>query len=106
MIDLEKANRERTRWIILQTTHIAGPHGVSEGIVQTVLGGLQLFHGQNALRRELDYLEARELIKIGGRELDTPEWSVKLTRVGYDVVEGTVPCDPGIARPPKYWQGH
>lgn len=105
MIDLEKANRERTRWIILQTTHISGAHGVSEGTLQAVLGNVKLYQGQNALRRELDYLEERELIKIEGRTLDTPEWGITLTRTGYDVVDGTVLCEPGIARPPKYWQG-
>jgi hypothetical protein len=28
----------------------------------------------------------------------------KLTRIGIDVVEYTVECDPGIARPKKYWK--
>jgi len=33
----------------------------------------------------------------------SPAWFGKLTREGVDVVEYTVLCDPGIARPRKYW---
>jgi hypothetical protein len=53
------------------------------------------------LRRELDYLEERELLEISGR--DSVQWNAKLTRVGVDLVEYTIPCEPGIARPQKYW---
>lgn len=104
MIDIEKANRERTRWIVLQTAHISGAHGVNEGTLVAVLSNVKLFHGPDRLRRELDYLEGRQLIEIEGKDM-APEWSIKLTRHGYDVAEYTVPVEPGIARPPKYWQG-
>jgi len=30
-------------------------------------------------------------------------WTAELTRHGVDVVEYTVECEPGIARPKKYW---
>lgn len=102
MIDLEKANRERTRWIILQTTHISGASGTGEGTIATVLENVRLYQGKERLRRELDYLAGRELITIEGRTL-SPDWGIKLTRHGYDVVEYTVEVEPGIARPPKYW---
>lgn len=104
MVDIEKAQREQTRWIILNTTHISGAAGTSEGTIATVLTNLKLWRGPDHLRRELDYLEQRELITIEGRTM-APQWGVKLTRHGYDVAEYTVECEPGIGRPPKYWQG-
>ena len=55
------------------------------------------------LRNELDYLAERHLLHLDGR--DGPQWRAKLTRHGTDIAEYTTPCEPGIARPPKYW-GH
>ena len=49
-----------------------------------------------------DYLAERDLITITGRDMQ-PQWFCKLDRYGMDVVEYTVPCEPGIARPNKYW---
>lgn len=102
MIDIEKANRERTRWIILQTTHVSGSAGTSEGTLAIVLQNVKLYQGGERMRRELDYLEGRQLITIEGRSL-SPEWGVKLTRAGYDLVDYTIECEAGIARPQKYW---
>jgi len=56
---------------------------------------------QMELRRELGYLEDRELVIVTGR--DSPQWHAKLSRHGVDVVEYTVECHAGIARPQKYW---
>ena len=104
MIDIDKANRERARWIILQTTHVSGSAGTSEGTLGIVLQNVKLYQGSDRLRRELDYLEGRQLIHIEGRNL-APEWGIKLTRFGYDLVDYTIECEPGIARPQKYWGG-
>ena len=101
-IDLAKAHREQTRWIILNTTHISGEAGTSEGTIATVLQNLKLWRGPDHLRRELDYLSLRQLVTIEGRSL-SPQWGVKLTRHGYDMADYTTECEPGIARPPKYW---
>lgn len=101
-IDLEKAKREQTRWVILNTTHISGAAGTNEGTIATVLTNLKLWRGRDSLRREIDYLETRALVKIEGRDT-SPEWGVKLTREGYDLADYTIDCQPGIARPPKYW---
>jgi hypothetical protein len=51
------------------------------------------------VRRELDYLESRDLLKVFTDPLG--QVSVDLLRYGIDIVEYTVPVDPGIARPPK-----
>ncbi|MNW20815.1 hypothetical protein D3C71_2213900 [compost metagenome] len=53
------------------------------------------------LRRELDYLADRELVKL--TKEPSGRWFATLTRYGTDVVEYTVDCEPGIARPSKYW---
>ena len=103
-IDLAKAQREQTRWIILNTTHISGEAGTNEGTIATVLQNLKLWRGPDHLRRELDYLALRQLVTIEGRTL-SPQWGVKLTRSGYDIADYTVECEPGIARPQKYWAG-
>ena len=32
-------------------------------------------------------------------------WFADLTRLGVDLAEYTIDCQPGIARPDKYWEG-
>jgi hypothetical protein len=54
---------------------------------------------QQEIRRELDYLEGRKLIFIQNRHTGT--WRAGLARYGVDIVEYTVDCEPGIARPPR-----
>ena len=53
------------------------------------------------VRKELDYLEGRSLVKL--RKEPSGRWWSDLTRYGVDIVEYTVSCEPGIARPEKYW---
>lgn len=100
MIDMnfEKEMREQARWHILNTLNWGRPNPVNEDLVLKVLGDLALPFTPNGLRRELGYLEARELIKIT-RVAELDRWQAELTRIGIDMVEYTVPCDPGIARP-------
>lgn len=99
-IDLETAMREEARWRILRCLDAGRPLPVSETIIYRVLGDINLQITPHGVRRELDYLEERELIRVSDKE--TPTWSAELTRTGIDVVEYTVPCDPGIARPKKW----
>ncbi|WP_290889419.1 hypothetical protein [Arenimonas sp.] len=101
MIDLEKARRETLRWLILLTLDKARPLGASEGLILSVIAQVPQPVTAHELRREMDYLADRQLISIAGRE--SPQWHAELTRDGVDVVEYTVPVDPGIARPAKYW---
>ena len=98
--DMEKARRETNRWLILQCLDCARPLGAAEALLLSALADtVQLT--QLELRRELDYLSDRDLIDLSGR--GGPQWHAKLTRIGIDLVEYTVPCEPGIARPQKYW---
>lgn len=99
-IDMERAQREEARWRILRALDAGRPTPVSETIIWRVLRDIKLSITAQGLRRELDYLRDRELITILNE--DSPTWSADLTRYGVDVVEYTVDCDPGIARPAKW----
>ena len=100
-IDLEKDRRETIRWIILQTLEAAGAYGCGEAIITSTVCSASPDATAREIRTQLDYLERRELLTISGR--DSLNWIAKLTRLGTDVAEYTVPCEPGIKRPPKYW---
>lgn len=100
-VDIAKARRENLRWVILLALNSARPIGTTEQIVFSAVAPVVPDVTQLELRRELDYLDERELIEVTERH--TPAWYCKLTRHGVDVVEYTLPCDPGIARPAKYW---
>jgi len=101
MIDHAKVRRENLRWLILLTLNNARPVGASEEVVLATAQAVYRDATQVEVRRELDYLHGRELVVVardpGGR------WSAGISRNGVDVVEYTVECDPGIARPEKYW---
>ena len=100
-MDLQKKQIEVLRWRILQTLNVGRPYPVSEEVILATVGGEDMPVTPLDLRRELDYLEDRNLIELSGR--DTACWSAELTRYGVDVVEYTIDCHPGIARPQKYW---
>lgn len=101
MIDHVKVRRESMRWNILLILNNARPVGAYEELVLATAQGIYPDATALELRRELDYLADRELVDLkkepGGR------WFADLTRHGTDVAEYTVDCDPGIARPQKYW---
>ena len=101
-MDLEKNRREALRWRILQTLDVGRPYPVSDDILIATVAGEDMPVTITDLRRELDYLEERDLLKISGKD-DNVHWQAELTRTGIDLVEYTIDCDPGIARPKKYW---
>lgn len=101
MPDLAKVRRENLRWLILLTLNHARPMGCAEGPILSVAQTQYTDASPLELRRELDYLHDRELLKVK-RDPSGP-WSAELTRHGVDVAEYTVPVEPGIARPEKYW---
>lgn len=103
MIDQAKTRREFLRWIILLTLNNARPAGCYEELVLMTVQGYYLDATAHELRRELDYLFDRKLVAL--RKEPSGRWFCDLTRYGVDVVEYTVDCDPGIARPAKYGHG-
>lgn len=100
-IDLEKAQREQTRWRILKVLDAGRPLAVSEMVILQVMQDASLPLTPSGLRRELDYLEDRKLVVLSGR--NGPVWSAELSHYGVDVVEYTIDCLPGIARPVKWY---
>lgn len=100
-IDINRANREEMRWRILRALDAGRPTPVSETIILRTLQDIELPVTPHALRRELDYLRDRKLITIRGE--DEPTWLAELTRYGVDIVEYTIDCEPGIARPKKWY---
>lgn len=102
-LDLDRAAREEIRWRILKVLDASRLNPVTETIIfRVVAGDLKLALTPNKLREELSYLEERGLVRVTGR--DESVWLAQLTRAGVDIVEYTVPIDPGIARPHKFWE--
>lgn len=99
-MDLEKAQREEMRWRILKVLDAGRPFPVNESLILRTLQDVSLPATAQELRRQLDYLEDRKLIKLLG--VGTGLWSAELTHYGVDLIEYTVDCFPGIARPRLY----
>lgn len=101
MVDQAKVRRESMRWNILLTLNNARPIGAYEELVLSTIQAIYPDATALELRRELDYLADRSLVELkkepGGR------WFADATRDGVDIAEYTVDCQPGIARPVKYW---
>ena len=100
-IDLPRARREQLRWLILLTLNRARPEAVAEDLPLGVARSIYPDATVLELRRELDYLAGRELVEC--KRLPSGQWFCKLSRHGVDVAEYTSECEPGIARPEKYW---
>lgn len=103
MIDHAKVRREGMRWAIMLTLNNARPIGAHEQLVLSTIQGVYPDATGLELRRELDYLEDRKLVEV--ERSPSGAWRAELTRYGVDIVEYTVDCHPGIARPEKYWEG-
>jgi hypothetical protein len=87
------------RWYLLRALDMSRDLGCVEELLLTVMQGLFREMTKRDVRRELDYLSKRELVTVTKSPLG--QWSAVIDRYGIDVVEYTVECDPGIARPPK-----
>lgn len=101
MVDTTKVRRESMRWELLRTLDKGRPHTSSDVFLLDIMQAI--FRDATALevRRELEYLAARGLVELA-RE-PSGMWYADLTRYGVDIAEYTLDCEPGIARPVKYW---
>ncbi len=102
-IDHAKARRETIRCTIILILNNARPVSTNEQLVLSTMQAIFPDASPLEVRRELDYLEERELVKI--EKQPSGAWYAELTRLGVDVAEYTVDVEPGIARPTKYWPG-
>lgn len=100
-MDLSRIRRETIRWQIILTLNMARPMGAFEKMVLSVIQAEYPDSTQQEVRRELDYLDDRNLIDL--EKKPDGRWFSKLSRYGVDVAEYTVDVEPGIARPAKYY---
>jgi len=100
-IDPHKVRRESLRWYLLLALNNARPEELAEEIIQSTMRSIYPDTTPVEVRRELDYLKLRGLVHVR-HEPSGRRWS-KLTHCGMDLAEYTIACEPGIARPEKYW---
>lgn len=100
-MDTHRIRREALRWLVLLTLNNARPIGAFEGPILSVAQAEYPDATPLELRRELEYLAERDLIELDKQP--SGRWFSHLTRHGVDVAEYTVDCEPGVARPVKYW---
>jgi len=96
-MQMARSRREQIRWFLLQALNVARPAGAPTALVRSVIQATYTDATEQEVRRELDYLHDRQLVTIEKDPLDN--WHCELTRLGVDLVEYTVDCQPGIARP-------
>lgn len=98
---IAKARREGMRWYMISTLNKARPHTMSEQFLLDIIRAIYPDTTTIELRQQLDYLSDRRLLDI----IKQPHgvWFADLTRLGVDIAEYTIDCQPGIARPEKYW---
>lgn len=100
-----RARRQHLRWLILYVLQRCTQDvGAADTQLAYMLGAAEGLESLTKLemRAALTYLMERELIHLEHGD-HVPHWRARLTRIGIDVAEYTVPCDAGIARPPKEW---
>jgi len=98
-LQASRNRREFMRWIILLAANINRPTHSTQRFLISVIQGEYPDVTDMEVRRELDYLESRDLLKVFTDTLG--QVSIDLTRHGIDIAEYTVVVDPGIARPAK-----
>lgn len=101
MIDDKKVRREGMRWLLLLAVYNARPTNLHESVILTTAQAMYADASALEIRQELDYLSDRKLVDL--TKEPSGVWRANLTRYGTDVVEYTSDCQPGIARPVKYW---
>lgn len=101
MTDIARVRREGMRWNLLNMLYKAHPYSTGEQFTGDVMRDIYPDSTPPEIRRELDYLADRGLIKL--TKSPAGQWFAELNRYGVDIVEYTIECDPGIARPPKVW---
>ncbi|HAT1684402.1 TPA: hypothetical protein I8Y21_005187 [Klebsiella oxytoca] len=101
MTDITRARRESLRWLLLVALNRSRPYTTSEQLLFDVAHSVYPDATKLEVRQELDYLGDRALVEV--TKQPSGMWFADLTRTGTDLVEYTIDCQPGIARPDKYW---
>lgn len=101
MNNMDKHRRESIRWILLLALKYAWPSTAGEVLALRTVQAEFPDATSREVRGELEYLASRALVTLT-KDPSGP-WFGKLTRHGMDLAEYTIDCEPGIARPQKYW---
>lgn len=94
---LAHLRRGAIRWHLLAAINLSRPQGMYTPGLLPIVQSVYPDATEQEIRRELDYLAERLLVKIAKDGFD--RWMVQLLRYGIDVVEYTVECEAGISRP-------
>lgn len=94
---ITKARREAIRWHLLSAINVSRPIGIYTEALLPIIQSVYPDATHQEIRRELDYLEEREMVRIIRDPME--RWFVDLTRTGIDFVEYTIEAQPGVARP-------
>jgi predicted component of type VI protein secretion system len=97
MIDYARIRREAIRWYLIVAANVSRPQGLYVEGMLPVVQAVYADATEHELKRELDYLEERQLVSIQRDGME--RWFVTLTRHGIDLAEYTTAVEPGIARP-------
>ena len=97
MIDMAKTRREDMRWHLLSAVDLSRPVGIYTEPLLAIVRAVYPDATHQEVRVNLDYLEAREMVRISKDPVD--RWMVDLTRTGIDFVEYNIDAQPGVSRP-------
>lgn len=102
MIDTGKPREEQIRWVILLALKNASPQPAPAPLLLRVVRGAGWTDATPMeILQEANYLQARGLLTLQTEQDGL--WLAAPTRYGTDVALFTLPCEPGIARPPYKW---
>ena len=102
MADMHQIRHEIIRWqLLLALNNARDADGASEMLLLAIIQAEFADASAVELRRELDYLADRGLVRL--IKHPSGRWEADITRHGVDLVEYSIECEPGIARPKKYW---
>ena len=89
------------RWYLLVAMQRAEPLGCSDVMLKSIMDDIYGEVSPTELHQQLSYLEKRKMVTL----IKNPSghWHGRCTALGVDVVDYTVDCRAGIARPTKYW---
>ena len=96
-IQMARIRREHLRWYLLVALNVSRPAGCGTVVLLSVMQANYPDATEQEVRRELDYLHDRKLVEIDKKP--DGRWHAELNRLGVDLVEYTIDCEPGIARP-------
>ena len=96
---IDRTHLPGLRWAILRTAMVGGHIGCTDRMALDVVRAGYLGVELREVRDEIAYLADRRLVAV--RRSDSAPWRLTLTRHGRDLVDYTVDCQAGIARPPR-----